>query len=204
MVALALAPMLAVMASGDWLRVRASTYKKLLGVIPLVLLLFLASQLSPAGVTPQSLLLFLSISAAIVASQSVARVLCKDNPPLWTSVHLSFINGLVLIIMLCSITEAMPLFEWSVARDAILVACGILSIQGLYLWGLRNSAAIPSGLCIALNVPIAVLAEAFQARQIPQVIVIVTMAAYFIAVGLVSVWRWQQTGDFSWDSVPFR
>jgi hypothetical protein len=187
MIGTALAPMVAVVISGDWLRVKASPYHKLLGIAPLLLLLFLALQLGQIGITPQSMLLFLAILSAIVGSQSIARMLSRQSPPLWTSVHLSFVNGLVLLVVLFSFTAVSPLLDAYVVRDAIVLGIGILSIQVLYLWGLGNSAAIPSGLCLALNVPIAIWLEALHDGHVPSLAVTLTTAVYFLAATWVSI-----------------
>jgi hypothetical protein len=138
MVGIALAPMLAVVISGDWLRVKASPYHKLLGIAPLLLLLFLASQLIQMRITPQSLLLFLAILSAIVGSQSVARILSKQSPPLWTSVHLSFVNGLVLLVVLSSFTAVRPLLDAYVVRDSIVLGNRNFIDPGLVPLGARE------------------------------------------------------------------
>jgi hypothetical protein len=189
MIALALGPMLAVVASGDWLRVTASTFKKLISITPLIALLVLASQLSPLGITQPGVSLFVVIITAVVGSQAVARILSKQSPPVWTSMHLSFINGLVLVVVLCSITAVRPLLSVSVLRDSIGLGIGILSIQVLYLWGLKNAAPIPSGLCLALSVPIAVWVEALHDGHTPSPVIAGSTATYFLAAALVSIWH---------------
>ena len=192
MTALALAPMLAVVVSGDWLRVRASTSQKLAGITPLLLLLVLAPQLSPLGITLQGVCLFFAVSLAIVGSQAVARILSRQFSPVWTSVHLSLINGLVLLFVLSSVTAVTPLLNVSVARDSIGLGIGILLIQVLYLWGLKNSAAIPSGLCLALSVPIAVWIEALHEGHTPSLFITATTTTYFLAATFVSIWQGTQ------------
>lgn len=97
-IAQALAPTAAVFSTGDWKKSKGSPLEIAISLLPLGLLIYFALLQQQTLLTGSGAALFVVVSACYFGSQSAARILSKDCPGFWISMHLSLLNGVLLTI----------------------------------------------------------------------------------------------------------
>jgi len=166
MIAQALAPTLAVLMTGDFRKDRLDGVDFVRSSYPLLLLLVLAAR-EFAGIGLRALLITLALSCCFVASQWSARKLAAIDAPFHVSSLLSLINGAILTLFIAA-SPHVGSFAWNstMLAHSTILSIGIVSIQVLYLAGIRESGALASSFLLAANVPVAQFLQGMVYRRV--------------------------------------
>jgi preprotein translocase subunit SecG len=161
-IAQTVAPMAAVFITGDWRSDRMTRLEIVLTIAAIGSLIAAVLIQSTSGIGMVGVGLFVCIAVCYIGSQTAARLLSKAISPLWTSIHLSLSNGIILTGLL--IPQGHFRLSASIAKDALILAVFIPLVQAALLVGLRLAPPLLAGLCLAVAVPCAVIWEAMASR----------------------------------------
>lgn len=164
-IAQTIAPTAAVFITGDWKSSGTSRFEITLTALAISLLIMAVLARNGFEIGRISFLVFLGIAICYVGFQSAARLLSRGVPPFWTSINLSFVNGIILVLLL--IFQKNASLNAQILRDGFLLAFMILLVQVLLLSGLKWALPFVAGLTLTLAVPITVIHEAIFEHKSP-------------------------------------
>ncbi len=158
------APMVAVIASGDWSRSRERLLKTLLRASPICFLVLIAAlEWKTLDESYSAVVRWMALATLVVlavVSQAMARIVARRHSPTWAPPRLAAHNGILLVgasLVLGNTLITLPIWKWTALP--LVFAIGIFLVQMLYLHGLKVTNPTLSALLLSTSVPICIGVE---------------------------------------------
>jgi drug/metabolite transporter (DMT)-like permease len=188
-----LAPLCAVLLSGDWKNAESSLGGVLVSSFPIVFLLLIAwaipipAEQQQSGAWVKWAVIFIIFLSFLVA-RTAARVVVRTHNAFWLQSRLGLLTGVILLIIQGAQGELARIdFDFSALLAALALGSLIVAAQAAYMYGLSRTAPVISALFISTSIPIAILMESLWNRTRPSITPTVLSVIYCLSIYLKTI-----------------